>query len=118
MTSNWSENQLDYTTVDSHKWSGKRYSSQFSADAASAYEEEQITITSKPYPRQYLIGFRSSSSNAAEGFWLKDLQINIDKPYASPAFNLVNQCNKFSMIPTRVRTTFTEQKRRLGGRIF
>ena len=118
MTSNWNENQLDYTTVDSHKWSGKRYSSQFSAAAASAYEEEQITITSKPYPRQYLIGFRSSSSNAAEGFWLKDLQINIDKPYASPAFNLVNQCNKFSMIPTRVRTTFTEQKRRLGGRIF
>ena len=118
MTSNWNENQLDYTTVDSHKWSGKRYSSQFSAAAASAYEEEQITITSKPYPRQYLIGFRSSSSNAAEGFWLKDLQINIDKPYASPAFNLVNQCNKFSMIPTRVRTTYTEQKRRLGGRIF
>jgi hypothetical protein len=118
MTSNWNENQLDYTTVDSHKWSGKRYQSQFSADAASAYEEEQITITSKPYPRQYLIGFRSSSSNAAEGFWLKDLQINIDKPYASPAFNLVNQCNKFSMIPTRVRSTFTEQKKRLGGRIF
>ena len=118
MTSNWHENQLDYTTVDSHKWSGKRYSSQFSAAAASDYEEEQITITSKPYPRQYLIGFRSSSNNAAEGFWLKDLQINIDKPYASPAFNLVNQVNKFSMIPTRVRTTFTEQKRRLGGRIF
>jgi len=118
MTSNWNENQLDYATADSHKWSGKRYSSQFSADAASAYEEEQITITSKPYPRQYLIGFRSSSSNAAEGFWLKDLQINIDKPYASPAFNLVNQCNKFSMIPTRVRSTFTEQKKRLGGRIF
>ena len=118
MTSNWNENQLDYETTDSHKWSGKRYQSQFSAAAASAYEEEQITITSKPYPRQYLIGFRSSSNTAAEGFWLKDLQINIDKPYASPAFNLVNQCNKFSMIPTRVRTTYTEQKRRLGGRIF
>jgi len=118
MTSNWNENQLDYATADSHKWSGKRYAQQFSTDAASAYEEEQITITSKPYPRQYLIGFRSSSNNAAEGFWLKDLQINIDKPYASPAFNLVNQCNKFSMIPTRVRSTFTEQKKRLGGRIF
>ena len=118
MTSNWNENQLDYATADSHKWSGKRYTQQFSTDAASAYEEEQITITSKSWPRQYLIGFYSSNRNAAEGFWLKDLQINIDKPYASPAFNLVNQCNKFSMIPTRVRSTFTEQKKRLGGRIF
>ena len=118
MTSNYYQNQLDYATIDSHKWSGKRYSQQFSAAAASAFEEEQITIASRPYPRQYLIGFYSSSNNAAEGFWLKNLQINIDKPYASPAFNLVNQCNKFSMIPTRIRSTFTEQKKRLGGRIF
>jgi hypothetical protein len=41
--------------ADSSRWAGKRYTAQFSAAAASAYEEEQITIASKPYPRNYMI---------------------------------------------------------------
>jgi hypothetical protein len=103
--------------ADSSRWAGKRYTAQFSASAASAYEEEQITIASKPYPRNYMIAVFSNSSNAAEGFWIRDIRINIDTPYRISPFNLVNNQNQFNPIPTQVRQTFTQQKKRLGGRL-
>jgi hypothetical protein len=103
--------------ADSSQWAGKRYTAQFSAAAASAYEEEQITIASKPYPRNYMIAVFSNSSNAAEGFWIRDIRINIDTPYRISPFNLVNNQNQFNPIPTQVRQTFTQQKKRLGGRL-
>jgi hypothetical protein len=102
--------------ADSSRWAGKRYTAQFSASAASTYEEEQLTIASKPYPRNYMIAVFSSSSNAAEGFWIKPIRINIDIPYRIRPFNLVNNQNQFSPIPTQVRSSFTEQKKRIGGR--
>jgi hypothetical protein len=103
--------------ADSSQWAGKRYTAQFSAAAASAYEEEQITIASKPYPRNYMIAVFSNNSNAAEGFWIRDIRINIDTPYRISPFNLVNNQNQFNPIPTQVRQTFTQQKKRLGGRL-
>ncbi len=102
--------------ADSSIWAGKRYTAQFSADAASAYEEEQLTIASKPYPRNYMIAVFSNNSNAAEGFWIRPIRINIDIPYRIRPFNLVNNQNQFSPIPTQVRSSFTEQKTRIGGR--
>jgi hypothetical protein len=57
-----------------HNGQVKRYTAQFSASAASAYEEEQITIASKPYPRNYMIAVFSSSSDASEGFWIRPLE--------------------------------------------
>ena len=102
--------------ADSSRWAGKRYTAQFSAAAASAYEEEQLTIASKPYPRNYMIAVFSDNSNAAEGFWIRDIRINIDTPYRIRPFNLVNNQNQFSPIPTQVRSSFTEQKKRIGGR--
>ena len=103
--------------ADSSQWAGKRYTAQFSAAAASAYEEEQLTIASKPYPRNYMIAVFSSSSNATEGFWIRAIRINIDTPYRISPFNLVNNQNQFNPIPTQVRQTFTQQKKRLGGRL-
>ena len=102
--------------ADSSQWAGKRYTAQFSAAAASAYEEEQLTIASKPYPRNYMIAVLSNSSDATEGFWIRPIRINIDKPYRIKPFNLVNNQNQFSPIPTQVRSSFTEQKKRIGGR--
>ena len=103
--------------ADSSQWAGKRYTAQFSAAAASAYEEEQITITSKPYPRNYMIAVFSDNSNATEGFWIRPIRINIDTPYRISPFNLVNNQNQFNPVPTQVRQTFTQQKKRLGGRL-
>ena len=103
--------------ADSSQWAGKRYTSQYTASAASAYEEKQITITSKPYPRNYMIGVLSNNNNATEGFWIKSISINIDTPYASPVFNLVNNSNTFKPFVS-IRSSFTQQKKRLGGRLF
>jgi hypothetical protein len=103
--------------ADSSQWAGKRYTAQFSAAAASAYEEEQITIASKPYPRNYMIAVFSDNSNATEGFWIRPIRINIDTPYRISPFNLVNNQNQFNPVPTQVRQTFTQQKTRLGGRL-
>jgi hypothetical protein len=102
--------------ADSSRWAGKRYTAQFSAAAASAYEEEQLTIASKPYPRNYMIAVFSDNSNATEGFWIRPIRINIDTSYRIRPFNLVNNQNQFSPIPTQVRSSFTEQKKRIGGR--
>ena len=102
--------------ADSSQWAGKRYYVQFTTAAQSAFEEKQLTITSKPYPRNYIIGVYSTNRNLQEGFWVKDLAINIDKPYSIKPFNIINNANTFSPIPTQVRQTFTQQKKRIGGR--
>jgi len=102
--------------ADSSQWAGKRYTIQYTASAASDYEEKQLTIAPKPYPRNYMIAVFSNNSNAAEGFWIKDFQINIDKPYSISPFNLVNNQNVFRPVPTQVKTTFGEQRTRIGGR--
>ena len=104
--------------ADSSPWTGKRYSIQYTAAAASSYEEKQLTITSKPYPRWYIIGVLSNNRNAAEGYYIKNVRINIDKPYAQRVFNLINNQNIFSPVPTQFRKTFDAQKTRIGGRIF
>ena len=103
--------------ADSSQWAGKRYYVQFTTAAQSAFEEKQLTITSKPYPRNYVIGVYSTNRDLKEGFWVKDLAINIDKPYKISPFNITNNQNTFSPIPTQVRQSFTKQKKRLGGRL-
>ena len=103
---------------DSSQWAGKRYTAQYTASAASAYEEKQLTIAAKPYPRNYMIGVFSNNKNAAEGYWIKPISINIDTPYAISPFNLVNDKNNFKSLPTTIRSSFTQQKKRLGGRFF
>jgi hypothetical protein len=104
--------------ADSSQWAGKIYTAQFSASAASSYEEEQITITAKPYPRNYMIAVFSSSSDASEGFWIKPLKIYFDSPYSISPFNLINNQNQFNPVPTQIRSSFTERKIRLGGGAF
>ena len=103
---------------DSSQWAGKRFSTQYTSASDSAYEEKQLTITSKPYPRNYIIGVYSSSSDATEGYFVKDMRINIDTPYANQQFNLVNNFTHMNVVPTRIRSSFTQQKKRLGGRLF
>ena len=118
LISNVGENRIGNSGgADSSIWAGKRYTIQYTASAASDYEEKQITIAPKPYPRNYNIAVFSNNASATEGFWIKDFQINIDKPYAIPPFNLVNNQNAFSPVPTQVKSSFSEQKIRLSARI-
>ena len=102
--------------ADSSQWAGKRYTIQYTASAASDYEEKQLTIAPKPYPRNYMIAVFSNSSNAAEGFWIKDFTILNDTPYAISPYNIVNNQNQFNPIPTKYSAGFTGNNvLRLGG---
>lgn len=111
------EDRVNAGAADGSIWAGKRYYTQYSASAASAYEEEQITIASKPYPRTYLVGVYSDNTNATEGFWIKDIKIRFDTPYATPVFNIANRNSvlDFGTNNNFVRTSFTQQKKRFGG---
>lgn len=103
---------------DSSQWAGKRYSAQYTVAAASAYEEKQITIVPKPYPRTYMVGVLSNNADATEGFWIKNMRIYLNRPYANPFFNSANDGAVLrSGLITEIRNTFTEQKKRIGGRI-
>ena len=104
--------------ADSSQWAGKRYSTQFTNAAASGYEQKTLTITSKPYPRNYFIGVYSNNRNASEGYWVKDLLIFMDKAYRISPFHTINNQNLFSVVAAKVGNTFTKPTKRLGGRLF
>ena len=105
--------------ADSSQWTGKRYTVQYTSAAASAYEQKTITIAAKPWPRQFYIAVYSSSNNATEGYWVKDLFIFIDKAYQISPFNTINNQNLFAPVPTSVGiNTFAKPIIRIGGRIF
>jgi len=105
--------------ADSSQWAGKRYTVQYTNAAASAYEQKTLTIVSKPYPRVYFIGVYSSSRNATEGYWVKDLFFFMDKAYQNPRFHTINNMNLFTVLPASVGiNTFSKPTIRIGGRIF
>ena len=90
---------------------------QYTSSAASAYEEKQITVAAKAWSRWINYGVMSDSSNAAEGFFIKDLAAYMDVPYENPHFGVVN-CSQNNGIGTvSIRNSFTQQKKRLGGRL-
>ena len=104
--------------ADSSPWAGKRYSTQYTNAAASGYEQKTLTITSKPYPRNYFIGVYSNNRNASEGYWVKDLLIFMDKAYKISPYHTINNQNLFSVVTAKVGNTFTKPTKRLGGRLF
>lgn len=115
---NLTENQVGHATSGSTIWSTEASNLvQYTSSAASAYEEKQITVAAKAWPRWINYGVFSDSSNAAEGFYIKELFAYMDVPYENPHFGVIN-CSQNNGIGTvSIRNTFTQQKKRLGGRI-
>jgi hypothetical protein len=99
--------------ADSSIWAGKRYTNQYTSASENGYEEKQIVITAKPYPRNYIVGVFSSSATATEGYWVKDLEISFDNPYAINQFNFTN--NKMIFNNNSVKFS-SDKKIRIGGR--
>jgi hypothetical protein len=114
------ENALNYSGgKDSARYSGHWQYVDYTSAAASDYEEKQLTISSVAWARYLNVSVYSSSSNAAEGYWVKEFQIYLDKPYPNPAFNLINREGvlRNNGIVATIRNSFTQQKKRLGGRL-
>jgi hypothetical protein len=113
-------NSLEFSGgTGSASLAGYRAQTQYTASAASGYEEKQLTVPAVDWSRTLGCGVYSSNRNAAEGFWIKDFRIYLDTPYANPAFNIWNNTAgvKNNGIIAEIRNTFSQQKKRLGGRI-
>jgi hypothetical protein len=110
-------NQLANSGGQYSTWvAGGSQALQFSAAAASAYETKELTINPVAFPRYINIGVHVDSGNASEGYWLKDIVVSLDKPYAVSRFNIINN-SQSSQALVGVGNSLTESKIRLGGRL-
>mgnify|MGYP003134476111 CR=1 FL=1 len=114
LTENIVSNNALNTSIYSTDWKASQYSS----NAASDYEEEQLTLSAVPYPQFWRIGVYSSNRDAAEGFYVKDFTWSMDTPYANAVLPLYNagylDVNHNHNV---VKQGHSTQKIRLGGRI-
>lgn len=115
--SSHTENALGFTATSNRPLRGKRYNSQFTESFESGYETLQITIDPEPFSRYYKIGVRSSNRNATEGFYIKDFNFYLDGGVNQRQFLVGNSGSANPHALSQFRSSFTQQKKRLGGRI-
>ena len=114
MTENVVGNSVAFSTIFSTE-SGNN--SAYGTASETGYEEKQMTLTATDWPRAINFGVYSSNRDAAEGFYIKDLRALIDTPYPLPQAQVVNAIGSTGLSSVSIRNTFSEQKKRLGGRI-
>jgi hypothetical protein len=95
---------------------GGATASQFTAAAASAYEEKEITINPVSFPRNISVGVHFNNRNASEGWWMKDIVVLLDQPYAVSKFNIINSGISDKPLVS-IGSNLTQRKFRIGGRL-
>ena len=112
------DNMVGNAATDSTIFSIARVNPQYTASAASDYEEKQVTRGPFDFPCYMKAGVFSNNRDASEGYYIKDFRIYLDPPYANPMFALGNEgFNNPSINSTSFKDSFTLGKIRLGGRI-
>lgn len=91
----------------------------YTSSALTDYEEKTLTINAVDWNRTICTGVYSTSSNATEGFWIKNFEIYLDTPYVNPAFNMLNNVfgGQRGSVVAKIKNSFDQQKTRLGGRL-
>jgi len=117
--SNVGPNQLGNTGGN---WSsfltGGNSVTQFTISAQNAYQTREITVGAVNFPRYIQVGVHVDSSNASEGYWMKEIEIYLDKPYLIPALSCVNSgSGPRYHTGFGIRNTFNQLITRLGGRL-
>lgn len=112
------DNILVNNATNSSVFSTARVSAQYTSSMTSGYETKEITCGPYTYPQVLKIGITSDNSNASEGFYVKDFQVVLDKPYVQP----LNGVGNFSNIRATgslidVKSSPSDSKIRLGGRV-
>ena len=113
----YSENVLGFTATTNRPLRGERYNVQFTSAFDSDYEEAQITISAEPFSRYYKIGVRADNNNAREGFYIKEFNFYLDGSVNNRMFLSGSHGSVNPVTVSQFRTSFTQQKKRLGGRI-
>ena len=112
------DNILVNNATNSSIFSTARVSAQYTSSMTSDYETKEITCGPYTYSQILKVGITSANSNASEGFYVKDFQVVLDKPYAQP----LNGIGNFSNIRATgslidVKSSPSDSKIRLGGRV-
>ena len=110
------ENRLGNATAGNTRFSSDRQSVFFTSACIGAFEEKQLTIAAVDHARHVDIGVGSYDGDDQEGFYMRDPIIRLDTPYALPQLGVRNMGMDQNYL-TQIRNTFTQQKKRLGGRI-
>ena len=110
------ENRLGNATAGNTRFSSDRQNVFFTSACIGAFEEKQLTIAAVDHARHVDIGVGSYDGDDQEGFYMRDPIIRLDTPYALPQLGVRNMGMDQNYL-TQIRNTFTQQKKRLGGRI-
>lgn len=110
------ENRLGNATAGNTRFSSDRQSVNFTSACVGAWEEKQLTLAARDHARHVDIGVGNQDGDDQEGFYMRDPIIRLDTPYALPQLGVRNMGMDQNYL-TQIRNTFTQQKKRLGGRI-
>ena len=110
------ENRLGNATTGNTRFSSDRQQVYFTSACIGAFEEKQLTLAAVDHARHVDIGVGSQDGDDQEGFYMRDPIIRLDTPYALPYLGVRNMGMDQNYL-TQIRNTFTQQKKRLGGRL-
>lgn len=93
--------------------------SQYTSAAQTAYETQSLTINPVSFPRNINIGVHVDNVNASEGYWMKPINLFLDKPYQFPITNDNGVNSGFGPATglIYIKDSPTLPKLRLGGSI-
>lgn len=80
------------------------------------YETKTLTVAAKDYSRTMNVMVTQYYGADQEGYFMRDLEVGLSKPYENVAFNSINTTATNAFVPEN-RTSFATIKKRLGGRI-
>ena len=98
-----------------HRFTGVRLQANYTSAAETDYEEQQLTYGPYEWPSMVMAGVYSTSSNAAEGFWIKEQIARLDERYHSTAMQNKNIMQTGDTV--KKADSFTARKTRIGGRL-
>ena len=92
------------------------FTSYTSAMIGDNYETKSVTTPARDYSRYVKVGVYLYQDTDSEGFYMKDIEVGLSKPYENIHIAGQNQADSVNFVPEE-RINFTTVKKRLGGRI-
>ena len=92
------------------------FTSYTSAMIGNSYETKSVTTPARNYSRYVKVGIYLYQDSDSEGFYMKDIEVGLSKPYENIHIAGQNKADSVNYVPEE-RTNFTTVKNRLGGRI-
>ena len=92
------------------------FTSYTSAMIGDNYETKTVTTAARNYSRYVKVGIYTYDADDHEGFYMKDIEVGLSKPYENIHIAGQNIADSVNFMPEE-RVNFTTVKKRLGGRL-